>query len=68
MSVGENLELWTYILNRAAADAAVERMLVLFPMLRERWSILAGNLSGDEQQILEMAIVLDGRASIPVAR
>lgn len=59
MSVGENLQLGTYILSRADADAAIERMLDLFPMLRERWAILAGNLSGGEQQILEMAMVLE---------
>lgn len=59
MSVGENLQLGTYILPRADADAAIERMLGLFPMLRERWAILAGNLSGGEQQILEMAMVLE---------
>lgn len=59
MSVGENLQLGTYILSRGDADAAIERMLDLFPMLRERWAILAGNLSGGEQQILEMAMVLE---------
>ena len=30
----------------------------LFPMLRQKWRIEAGNLSGGEQQILEMAMVL----------
>lgn len=64
MSVGENLELGTYILSRAAAGAAIERMLELFPMLRERWSILAGNLSGGEQQILEMAMVLEAEPQL----
>ncbi len=64
MSVGENLELGTYILDRAEADSAVERMLDLFPMLRERWSILAGNLSGGEQQILEMAMVLEAEPQL----
>lgn len=64
MSVGENLELGTYILSRAKADVAVERMLELFPMLRERWSILAGNLSGGEQQILEMAMVLEAEPQL----
>jgi branched-chain amino acid transport system ATP-binding protein len=29
-----------------------------FPVLRARWSTPAGNLSGGEQQILEMAMVL----------
>jgi branched-chain amino acid transport system ATP-binding protein len=59
MSVRENLELGTYSLDRGAAQAAIERVLGLFPMLRERWRILAGNLSGGEQQILEMAMVLE---------
>ena len=30
----------------------------LFPMLRQKWRTEAGNLSGGEQQILEMAMVL----------
>ena len=30
----------------------------LFPLLRQKWRIDAGNLSGGEQQILEMAMVL----------
>ncbi|MBV9861414.1 MAG: ABC transporter ATP-binding protein [Alphaproteobacteria bacterium] len=58
MSVRENLELGTYTLPRGAADAAIARMLDLFPLLRQRWRVAAGNLSGGEQQILEMAMVL----------
>jgi branched-chain amino acid transport system ATP-binding protein len=33
-------------------------MVELFPLLATRWRVLAGNLSGGEQQILEMAMVL----------
>jgi branched-chain amino acid transport system ATP-binding protein len=58
MSVRENLELGTYRLPRAAAHAATERVLETFPVLRARWRVLAGNLSGGEQQLLEMAMVL----------
>jgi branched-chain amino acid transport system ATP-binding protein len=33
-------------------------MLDLFPLLRTRWGVRAGDLSGGEQQILETAMVL----------
>jgi branched-chain amino acid transport system ATP-binding protein len=58
MSVRENLELGTYSLPRGETRPAIERMIALFPMLGERWRVQAGNLSGGEQQILEMAMVL----------
>jgi len=58
MSVRENLELGTYTLPRAQTKAAIGRMIGLFPRLGERWRVQAGNLSGGEQQILEMAMVM----------
>jgi len=39
-------------------DSAIDRVAGSFPMLRQKWRIDAGNLSGGEQQILEMAMVL----------
>jgi branched-chain amino acid transport system ATP-binding protein len=58
MSVRENLELGTYSLPRGAGAAAIQRLVESFPLLAGRWRVLAGNLSGGEQQILEMAMVL----------
>jgi len=58
MSVRENLELGAYGLPRAETAGTIERMLTVFPVLRTRWRVAAGNLSGGEQQILEMAMVL----------
>jgi branched-chain amino acid transport system ATP-binding protein len=58
MSVRENLELGTYSLRRGEGAAAIERMVEIFPLLATRLRVLAGNLSGGEQQILEMAMVL----------
>jgi len=58
-SVRENLELGGYTLPRAAARDAFERVLGQFPMLKEKLGVLAGNLSGGEQQILEIAMVLE---------
>jgi branched-chain amino acid transport system ATP-binding protein len=59
MSVRENLELGTYSLPRDAAGPAMGRALDLFPVLRDKLPVLAGNLSGGEQQLLEMAMVLE---------
>ena len=59
MSVKENLELGTYSLAGGDTAAAVDRVLEMFPILRERWRVLAGNMSGGEQQLLEMAMVLE---------
>ncbi|MGE0313562.1 MAG: ABC transporter ATP-binding protein [Lautropia sp.] len=58
MSVRENLELGAYTLAKGAAKAATDRVLELFPALSGRLDVLAGNLSGGEQQILETAMVL----------
>ena len=59
MSVAENLEMGAYLLPRAQADDAIERVTALFPLLRRKWKEFAGNLSGGEQQILETAMVLE---------
>jgi branched-chain amino acid transport system ATP-binding protein len=59
MTVHENLEMGTYLLPRAKASAAIERVVDIFPMLRRKWRQLAGNLSGGEQQVLETAMVLE---------
>ena len=59
MTVRENLELGAYTLRGAAVPAAVEGVLAQFPLLTAKLSVLAGNLSGGEQQILETAMVLE---------
>jgi branched-chain amino acid transport system ATP-binding protein len=59
MSVEENLRLGAYRLPRAAQPRAMERAAALFPALRARWRVPAANLSGGEQQMLEMAMVLE---------
>ena len=58
MSVAENLKLGCYSLAGAAHRAAIDRVAALFPVLRQKGSVLAGNLSGGEQQVLETAMVL----------
>jgi branched-chain amino acid transport system ATP-binding protein len=58
MSVSENLKMGCYTLPAARHTAAIERVMGAFPMLRAKAGIDAGNLSGGEQQVLEMAMVL----------
>ncbi len=66
LSVAENLKLgaFTRRLSAAALDAELQRMTERFPRLAQRWHILAGNLSGGEQQIMEMAMVLLARPKL----
>jgi len=52
LSVIENLELGSFARARERRAANLDRMLTLFPRLRERSSQLAGTLSGGEQQML----------------
>lgn len=60
LSVAENLKLGAYTrkLAKPELDAELDAMTARFPRLKERWNILAGNMSGGEQQVLEMAMVL----------
>jgi branched-chain amino acid transport system ATP-binding protein len=56
MTIAENLRMGSYIRSARAERAAnLERGLTLFPRLRERFSQLAGTLSGGEQQMLAIA-------------
>ncbi len=53
LSVADNLRLGGVVQrDRAAVDAARERVLSLFPILRERLAQPAGTLSGGQQQML----------------
>lgn len=58
MSVEENLAIAAHSIPRAARERALGRVLEMFPVLRARMETLAANLSGGEQQMLEMAMVL----------
>jgi branched-chain amino acid transport system ATP-binding protein len=64
MTVHENLELGVAGLRRSLARSRVADTYDRFPMLREKRRQLAGNLSGGEQQILEMAMVLEAQPRI----
>ncbi len=52
LSVHDNLVLGSYRRGRAQRAANLERVLAIFPRLRERAGQAAGTLSGGEQQML----------------
>ena len=64
MTVEDNLRLGAF--TRPAQDVAgdMERMFQLFPILKEKRLLLAGTLSGGQQQMLAMARALMGRPSL----
>jgi ABC-type branched-subunit amino acid transport system ATPase component/ABC-type branched-subunit amino acid transport system permease subunit len=60
LSVDENLRLgaWLVRKDKKATDEASQRVHTLFPILKQRHSQQAGNLSGGEQQMLSLAMAL----------
>jgi len=58
MSVQENLEMGAYTRHDRRVRADIEGIYGSFELLDERRRVLAGNLSGGEQQLLEMAMAL----------
>jgi branched-chain amino acid transport system ATP-binding protein len=58
MTVSENLKMGCYTLRSPKHARAIERVTSLFPVLSTKRRVAAGNLSGGEQQVLEMAMVL----------
>ena len=66
LSVAQNLRLgaWPYKKQRKETREIVERAVEYFPRLRERWTQLAGTLSGGEQQMLAIARGLMARPKL----
>jgi len=61
MTVKENLELGAFLRNdKAAVNADMDRVLDLFPRLKERIKQTAGTMSGGEQQMLAVSRALMG--------
>jgi branched-chain amino acid transport system ATP-binding protein len=60
MSVAENLEMGAYRFKETD-QADLDRVLELFPLLKERLKQIAGTLSGGEQQMLAIGRALMGK-------
>ena len=61
MTVLENLQMGALVADPAAFAADLDRMLTLFPRLKQRIDQRGGTLSGGEQQMLAIARALMAR-------
>lgn len=64
MTVDENLQMAAYTLRDARVKAERDYVYDLFPILKTRRNTLAGNMSGGEQQLLEVAMAVLQRPKI----
>ena len=58
LTVAENLRMGAYRRRDGGIEADLDRVLVLFPRLKERLTQVAGTLSGGEQQMLAIGRAL----------
>ena len=63
MTVRENLEMGAFRFKRVDQND-LERVLTLFPRLRERYTQLGGTLSGGEQQMLAIGRAIMGKPKL----
>ncbi len=64
MSVDENLEMAAYTIKDGDIEGERKYIYDLFPILHQRRGEFAGNMSGGEQQLLEMAMAVLRRPQI----
>lgn len=64
MTVDENLQTAAYTLRDSNVKAERDYVYDLFPILKTRRNTLAGNMSGGEQQLLEVAMAVLQRPKI----
>jgi branched-chain amino acid transport system ATP-binding protein len=66
LTVAENLRLacWLFRGDKERIDDELETVLTLFPRMRERFSQMAGNLSGGEQQMMSLGGVFMNRPKL----
>ncbi|MBN7804554.1 ABC transporter ATP-binding protein [Agrobacterium rosae] len=64
MTVDENLQMAAYTLRDPKVKADRDYVYDLFPILKDRRATLAGNMSGGEQQLLEVAMAVLQRPKV----
>lgn len=64
MTVEENLQMAAYTLRDGRVKTDRDYVYELFPILKSRRNTLAGNMSGGEQQLLEVAMAVLQRPKI----
>lgn len=61
LTVAENMRLGARLVRKAERADAIDEAVRLFPIVKDRWTALAGSMSGGEQQMLAIAKCLAGR-------
>jgi branched-chain amino acid transport system ATP-binding protein len=61
LSVEENLRLGAYLYTDERVDRDMEDAFAMFPVLKQKRNLIAGGLSGGQQQMLAIARALMGR-------
>ena len=64
MTIEDNLLLGAFVRPKSDLQTDLERMYGLFPILKEKRQLLAGTLSGGQQQMLAMARALMGHPKL----
>jgi branched-chain amino acid transport system ATP-binding protein len=66
LTVEENLRLasWLFRGEKQRVQEELEKVLDMFPRLRERYNQMAGNLSGGEQQMMSLAGVFMNKPTV----
>jgi branched-chain amino acid transport system ATP-binding protein len=64
LSVEDNLRLGAYTQPKGQANDDLERVYIMFPVLKEKRELPAGTLSGGQQQMLAVGRALMGRPKL----
>ncbi len=64
LSIEDNLRLGAYTQPREQVEGDMEKIFTMFPVLKEKRALPAGNLSGGQQQMLAIGRALMGRPSL----
>ncbi len=64
MTIEDNILLGAFTRSKADAAHDIDKMYAMFPILKEKRHLYAGNLSGGQQQMLAIARALMGRPTL----